>query len=88
MKLRRRRRTEITVDTRRVVVVRDAATAMLARCPECRREVRMVAVDAAAQIAGVSARTMYRWVDENKVHFIETPAEQLLVCAESLRARC
>jgi excisionase family DNA binding protein len=44
----------------------------------------MVTVDDAATIAGVSARTIYRWTDAEKLHFTETSEGRLLICRESL----
>jgi hypothetical protein len=41
----------------------------------------------AAALSGVTPRTIYRWVEDEKVHFRETPAGLLLVCAESLPRR-
>jgi len=40
----------------------------------------------AATLAGVSSRTLYRWIEEAKLHFSEEPGGSLLVCADSLRA--
>jgi len=43
-----------------------------------------VTVDVAAQIALVSARTVYRWVEDKKLHFNETSDGRLLICCESI----
>jgi hypothetical protein len=34
---------------------------------------------------GVSLRTIYRWVESQRLHVIETPAGLLLICLDSLR---
>ena len=47
----------------------------------------MVTVDEAARAARVSARTLYRWVEGEKLHFVETAEGGLLICYESLSAR-
>jgi predicted site-specific integrase-resolvase len=39
----------------------------------------------AAALAGVSSRTIYRWVEEAKVHFIEESGASLWICYQSLR---
>jgi hypothetical protein len=44
----------------------------------------MVKVDEAATIARVSSRTMYRWVESDKVHFAETPEGLLVICLNLL----
>jgi excisionase family DNA binding protein len=40
--------------------------------------------DQAAAIINVSSRTIYRWVEEKRLHFVETPPGFSLVCLESL----
>lgn len=49
--------------------------------------VKMVTPEAAAVVAGVSTRTVYRWVEAGKIHFAETPAGLVLVCLNSLLKR-
>jgi predicted site-specific integrase-resolvase len=44
----------------------------------------MASADEAAQLAQVSARTIYRWADAGKFHFTETPQGLLLICRDSL----
>jgi excisionase family DNA binding protein len=44
----------------------------------------MVTPDEAARLAGVTTRTVYRWIEAGKVHFAETPEGLLLVCPNSL----
>lgn len=82
----RKKRTEITVQTDRIVVVTKQRPASRAWCKPCRREVLMLAVDEAASLAGVSSRTMYQWVEEQRVHFLETRDGLLLICSDSIPA--
>jgi predicted site-specific integrase-resolvase len=44
----------------------------------------MVTPDAAAAIAHVSPRTIYRWIELGKVHFAETPEGLLGICHKSV----
>jgi excisionase family DNA binding protein len=46
--------------------------------------VRMVTADEAANLAGVTTRTVYSWVEQGKVHFTETEERKVLVCVNSL----
>jgi hypothetical protein len=57
-----------------------------AHCPECGQRVTMYPPAAAALIAGVTVRTIYRLVDEKKLHFLESPAGDLYLCARTLQA--
>jgi predicted site-specific integrase-resolvase len=45
----------------------------------------MVTPQQASAIAGVSVRTINRWVEAGRVHFMETPDGLLLLCLDSLR---
>lgn len=55
-------------------------------CPACAAEVEMITPNEAARIAGVSSRTIYRWIEEARIHFIENTSGSILVCAGSLGA--
>jgi predicted site-specific integrase-resolvase len=46
----------------------------------------MITPDAAAAIAALTVRTVYRWVEMGDIHFIEEP-NGLLVCLGSLLER-
>ena len=46
----------------------------------------MITPTAAAAIAGVGSRTIYPWIEESRVHFIEDSNEVILVCAASIGA--
>ncbi|HKS91869.1 MAG TPA: hypothetical protein VJQ83_08065 [Tepidiformaceae bacterium] len=52
-------------------------------CPSCRRQVDMVTPEQAGRIAGVSTRTIYRWVEAEAVHFIEDCGHPL-ICVPGL----
>ena len=82
----KKRRTEITIERRELLVVRRSTTADLVRCPECcsPQPPVLIAPEDAAVIAGVGTRAVYRWVEAGAVHFAETPGGALLVCPDSL----
>jgi hypothetical protein len=81
------RRTEITVETHRLLVMRRRSGSVLARCAECAGAVEMVTPDEGAILANVSSRTIYRWVEAEKIHFTETPDGLLAICLNSLSWR-
>jgi hypothetical protein len=62
------------------------ATSFEAHCAACGQRVTMYPPAAAALIAGVTVRTIYRLVDEKKLHFLESPAGDLYLCARTLQA--
>ena len=82
--VRTKKRTEITIETERVIVIRRRRLPVHAWCQPCGGQVVMVTVDEAARAACVSARTVYRWVEDEKLHFIETAEGGLLICQASI----
>jgi hypothetical protein len=74
-------RTEITVETERLVVVKRQRRS--AWCNTCSREVEMLNVDDAAIFAHVNSRTIFRWAESGAVHSSETPEGLLLICPHS-----
>ena len=44
----------------------------------------MISPEEAAAIAHVRVRTIYRWVEVGKLHFMERSEQGLLVCLNSL----
>jgi len=75
------RTAEVTIETEENVVLRTTKgrQTSLMWCPACRRQVEMVTPEQAAEIAGVSTRTIYRWVEGGSVHFNEDNG-RLWVC--------
>jgi len=67
--VKNRTRTAITIETERVLIVKKREGSVLTWCSTCAQQVPMVRVDEAATIARVSSRTVYRWVESDKVHF-------------------
>jgi excisionase family DNA binding protein len=45
----------------------------------------MITPHEAAAIAQVSSRTIYRWIEDAKLHFTEELGGVLFVCADSLQ---
>lgn len=84
--MKKRKRTEVTIQTREVVVLHAAGTERRrARCPVCGTVVVMISPEEAARVAGVSVRAIYRWVEAEFVHYVEGAGGNLRICAPSLR---
>ena len=71
---RRTRTTEIKIESEEIYLLRRSRRPIRAWCAECEAVVQMVTPDEAANLAGVTARTVYRWIEQGKVHFTETAA--------------
>src|SRR5215510_9932374 len=79
----RRRRTEITIESNRRVVVSEFRSSFIAWCNECMAEVRMITPNEGAAEAGISSRGIYRLIELGQLHFSEKFG-LLLVCENSL----
>ncbi|MCI0391249.1 MAG: helix-turn-helix domain-containing protein [Acidobacteria bacterium] len=79
-----KKRKKITVEIERSLVIRKRGGAVHAWCAGCAEQVRMLTPEESALAAGVTVRTIYRWVEAGKLHFIESPDGLLLICFNSL----
>lgn len=79
-----RRRTEITIETEEVIVIRQQKRLLRACCSECAQQVIMLTVDQAAAVANKSSRLIYRMAEAGSIHFLETREGFLLICLQSL----
>jgi hypothetical protein len=73
------RRIEIVTEVEREIVV-TRRSVRVRYCKACGGETPMVTPELAAAQAAVSVRTIYRWVEAERVHFIETQDGRLLIC--------
>lgn len=81
--MKRRKRIEITVETS-LLVIRRGSKQALVWCIECSAPVQLITPEEAAVLAGVSTRTVYRRVEREQLHFVETDSGRLLICLNSL----
>ena len=81
-----KRRTEITIETERVVVMSSRVNHENRRqwCGCCAEGVDMVTTDHAAIVAHVTSRTIFHWAESGRVHSMATPEGLLLICSNSL----
>jgi len=80
-----KRRAEITIETHRLLVVRQQGCTVRGWCEGCMAEVELITANEAAARAGVGSRTIYQWIENGTIHFIEDLGV-LLVCTASLAA--
>lgn len=82
----KKRKTEITIDTHEVCLVRGWRQGAPARCAECPDQPEMLTPEEAARLAGLSSRAIYRLVESGQIHSTETEVGSLFVCLAPLRS--
>lgn len=82
-----RRRVEITIERRELIAGLSGQSPVWELCAECECEVKMLPVEAAAKASGVSPRILYRWIEQDQVHYRELSDGTVLVCENSLRRK-
>ena len=85
--MKKTKRTKITIERERLLVVAPARARAKGWCEACRAEVRMVSAQEAAAITGFSQRAIFRLIEEGRLHFSETPRGALSICLNSLLER-
>jgi len=79
-----KKRTEITVETERVLVIRRRYRAIEAWCDACAEKVVMIRPDQAAAVSGLSLRAIFGDIEKATLHFMDQPDGMLLICLSSL----
>lgn len=71
-----KRKTEIVIETERLVVIgrQPLLGSRDGWCDACGRESRLVALDGAAVLLGISQQTLRRWADAANLHDVPSPA--------------
>jgi hypothetical protein len=80
------RRVEITYEREVVSVHHQPAASFIGPCINCGHEVLKITAELAAATCAATPREIYRWLDEQKLHFEESPTGQVFVCSESLKS--
>ncbi len=79
-----KRKTVITIETHSLTVMQTRGHSARLWCSACGHSRLMLTVKQAASVCSVSERAIFRLVESSRVHFHETDAGGLLICAESL----
>ncbi len=85
--VRNRWRTEITIETDEVFIIRQSGRVIEGWCRECAEVVEMITPDEAVIASGLSARALYRRIEEGRLHYTETDEGFLLICLKSLSGK-
>ena len=77
-------KTEITIRTDEVVILRANRRESRISCRQCQGETLMITPEEAKALANTSAREIYRWVETGQIHYTERPDGSLLLCPDSI----
>ena len=77
-------KTEIIVETHRILTIKGNSRGRLAWCEACAGQVRMATADEAAILTGLSPRVIYQRIEARQLHFVETPGGGVFICLNSL----
>jgi hypothetical protein len=78
------KRTEITIETERVLIVSPSPEKTIKWCNSCEKNVTMLTIFEAATIAGTSPQLISRLAETGRLHLAVTPEGRLFVCPHSL----
>ena len=79
------RKTQKTVEIHELYVIRTVSGSLPPLCKVCLTgDAIMIPPEQAALVAGVPARTIYRWVETEMVHFNQLSNGSIIVCVRSL----
>ena len=80
------KQTKITIEKRRILLVRNAGSDFYENCPACGSLTEMLAAERAADFLNLTEREIFRLVEAGVLHFLETAGGRLFICAQSLTA--
>ncbi|HEY5883603.1 MAG TPA: hypothetical protein VIT88_02905 [Pyrinomonadaceae bacterium] len=78
------RRTEVTIETERLLVVSQHAESIGLWCHRCARTVLMMTVAEAARTGGTTAEAISRLAEVGQLHFSVAAEGRLFICSNSL----
>jgi hypothetical protein len=79
-----RKRTEITIETERFLVVSQRRERSIVWCSVCDRKVAMLTVDEAATAAHTTPLVIFELAETGQLHFAVTREGQQFICPNSL----
>lgn len=82
----RRKRTQVTTETRVIVAIRQWTGTSEGDCSACSGHSEWLDVEGAMAVSRRSAREIFRFIDAGHLHFHEGSTGGVLICSASLAA--
>ena len=80
----KRKRTEVTIETDEIWIIRRPGSGFQAWCAECDKQTTMITTDEAALLTEQDGRDIYRQVESGLIHCAKMPEGMVLVCSNSI----
>lgn len=77
-------RTEFSLEIDQIPVVKRWGRSIESWCAGCARETTLIAPEDVAILTGSALRSIFSWIEEGRIHFIEHSDGILLICFRSL----
>ena len=78
-----KKRTEITIETKRLVSIRRGGQIVRGWCGPCGENRPLLTIEYTALLSGISHRQLFRYIESGQLHFSEVAGKPLL-CLASL----
>ena len=82
----KKRRTEITIETHSVTIIRTRGKIFSADCEQCKKNTEAVTVEQSAARLNTTALNIYSLIKTGELHFLRTTESRMLplVCGNSI----
>ena len=82
------RRTEVTIETDEIWIIRRPAGGLVGMCPECEEQTTMMTPEEAAVLTKLSGQDIICHAECGLIHYATIPGGRVLVCFNSIMRLC
>jgi hypothetical protein len=79
-----RKRTEIIIETERILIINRRSTSSILWCERCGTPLPMLTLEEAALVMRVSVGEVLRRIEDQRLHCVRLPGATLRICPNSL----
>ena len=77
-------RTEVTIETDELWIIRRPGSGLVARCPECGERTTLLTPEEAALLTELNQREIFWQIESGLIHGVKMPGGLVLVCSNSI----
>lgn len=79
-----KKRTEITIETERILLISSRSDSFILWCERCGRRMPMLTVDEASAVTRDSVEEILRKIEDQQLHCVQMHGSRLRICLNSL----